>query len=92
MTDKQKRKAKKEAQKQKLIKQQKLEQEVKEKQMEANKLYILGLKDFLDMKKRLVKLNLVETEKLQSMLMDHHKNRLFKIMSLKDIRRRLKEV
>lgn len=60
--------------------------------MEANKLYILGLKDFLDMKKRLVKFNSVETEKLQSMLMDHHKNRLVKIMGLKDIRRRLKEV
>ncbi len=48
---------------------------------EANKIYVLGLKDYADRLEKLDKLKggKSKKEKLVDMLMDHHMNRLYKI-------------
>ena len=43
--------------------------------LEANKIYVLGLKSFIERKSKNVKLSQNAIEKLRNMLMDHHENR-----------------
>lgn len=51
--------------------------------LEANKLYVLGLRLFLDTKQRKRPMKKEEKELLEHLLMDHHTNRLLNILKIK---------
>jgi hypothetical protein len=66
----------------KLKEQKELSEVYLSRRQEANKVYILGLKDYLSKLKisgKINKIDKTQIEKLREMLMDHHMNRLHKI-------------
>ena len=68
-----------------------LKKVLQERRQEASKIYVLGLKNFIDLKLRFVKMKPEQVDKLKSLLMAHHTNRWQKIMKIKKIAIRIHE-
>ena len=58
---------------------------------EASKLYVLGLKIFIEHKQKFVKMTTDMIDKLRKMLLAHHNNRWHKIMKIKKQLTRINE-
>ena len=65
---------------------------MQQRRLEANKIYVLGLKDFVDRKQsKNTKIDEKTCDELRRLLMDHHNDRWFKLKLLKNVESRIYE-